>query len=510
MKQKLGQHILQIRGISYKPEDVISEHFDGYVPIIKSNNITEEGFISEGLIYIKSRNIRPEQFIRTGDIVLTASSGSKKTIGKNIQFDSDYNGSFGAFCKLIRPKSTINPKYLYHFFKTRFFRESIEKAVQGANISNLKNEYIDDLKIPLPSLDDQIRIATVLTRAEKLIAKRKESIKALDKLLKSTFLEMFGDPVRNEKGWEKKRIDEIAEVRIGPFGSLLHAEDYVENGIPLINPSHIIDGEIVPDHTLTITPEKYKELETYQLKINDVVVARRGEIGRCAMVRTEKPLFCGTGSMYIRIYSDYYPLLLQYQIYNTSLKYYLESKAKGVTMKNLNSTTLGDLQILYPPIPIQKQFAAIVEKVESLKSRYTQSLTELENLYGSLSQRAFKGELDLSKVPVILEGEIKPVESKMTGSVNVELKTKSKFTDKDFEEFLKKHSRKIISFDEIWNDIKTLTDKEIPSRNDLQKKIIELLESNTASFEQVFDILTSQKDNKYAEKQIAFGVNYEN
>jgi len=186
--QKLDQHILQIRGISFKPEDVITEQLDGYVPVIKSNNITENGFDNNGLIYIKIENIRPEQFIRNGDLVLTASSGSKKTIGKNIQFDRDYIGSFGAFCKLIRPKSTINPKYLYHFFRTRFFRNSIEKAVQGANIANLKNEYINDLKIPLPPLEDQIRIAAVLTLAEKLIAKRKESIKALDELLKSTFL----------------------------------------------------------------------------------------------------------------------------------------------------------------------------------------------------------------------------------------------------------------------------------------------------------------------------------
>jgi type I restriction enzyme S subunit len=276
----------------------------------------------------------------------------------------------------------------------------LRSTATGATIPHVSRTALDNIQVPQFDLRDQIRIATVLTRAEKLIAKRKESIKALDEFLKSTFLAMFGDPVRNEKGWEKKRIDEIAEVRIGPFGSLLHAEDYVENGIPLINPSHIIGGEIVPDYALTITPEKFEELEAYQLKINDVVVARRGEIGRCAIVRSSEQLFCGTGSMFIRIKSDYYPLMLQHQIYNTSLKDYLESKAKGVTMKNLNSTTLGDLQVLYPPLPLQNKFAAIVEKVESIKSKYTRSLTERENLYGSLSQRAFKGALDLSAVKV--------------------------------------------------------------------------------------------------------------
>jgi type I restriction enzyme S subunit len=300
----------------------------------------------------------------------------------------------------LKDDISCNIDFIGRYLRSNIARQIYASKMRGAvarRRSITKDDFLD-IQIPFPPLDDQIRISTVLTRAEKLITKRKESIEALDELLKSTFLEMFGDPVRNEKGWEKKRIDEIAKIRIGPFGSLLHAEDYVENGIPLINPSHIIDGEVVPDFTLTITPEKFKELEAYQLKINDVVIARRGEIGRCAIVRTAKPLFCGTGSMFIRIISDYYPLLLQYQIYNTSLKEYLESKAKGVTMKNLNSTTLGDLQILHPPLPLQKQFVVIVDKVESLKEKYTQGLNELEKLYSSVSQRAFKGELDLSGV----------------------------------------------------------------------------------------------------------------
>ena len=110
--------------------------------------------------------------------------------------------------------------------------------------------------------------------------------------------------------------------------------------------------------------------------------------------------------MFIRIKCNYSPIMLQHQIYNTSLKDYLESKATGMTMKNLNSTTLGDLQILYPPLSLQNQFAAIVEKVESVKTHYQYSLAELENLYGELSQKAFKGALDLSRVVLHHEKEL--------------------------------------------------------------------------------------------------------
>ena len=334
------------------------------------------------------------EFAFDTEAVLVAGNGDL-----NVKY---YKGKFNAYQRTyviqnVSPKE-LSMKYLYYFMES--YLENLRRSAIGGIIKYIKLGNLTDAQIPLPPLDDQKRIAHLLGKVEGMIARRKQHMKQLDELLKSVFLEMFGDPVRNEKGWEKIKVDDFAEVRIGPFGSLLHSEDYIENGIPLINPSHMIDGEIVPDKTQTITSEKYRELESYQLKINDIVVARRGEIGRCALVNVSTPLFCGTGSMFIRITSNYYPMLLQYQIYNTSLKEYLLSKAKGVTMKNLNSTTLGNLQVLNPPITLQSQFAAIASKVESLKSRYQSSLSNQENLYGALSQKAFKGELDLSRVPM--------------------------------------------------------------------------------------------------------------
>lgn len=381
-------------------------------------------------------------------------------------------------------------------FIGRYLRSSTARLIYASKMrgavarrrSLTKNDFLS-IQIPFPSLDDQIRIATILIRAEKLIAKRKESSMTLDELLKSTFLEMFGDPVRNEKGWEKKRIDEIAEVKIGPFGSLLHAEDYIENGIPVINPSHIINGEIVPNYTLTITPEKYKELESYRLKINDIIVARRGEIGRCAIVRTAKPLFCGTGSMFIRIFREYLPLFLQHQIYNTSLKDYLESKAKGVTMKNLNSTTLGNLQILYPPLTLQNQFAAIVEKVESLKAKYKLNLTELENLYASLSQWAFKGELELSGVlfekeerVIELHGEVRG-----TSSLSGELSISKIYSEAELLKIIQSLAGETFSFDFLMTKLGKASFEEMPEYGELKGKIYKMLEGTNPILSQTFD-----------------------
>lgn len=397
--QKLGEHILQIRGVSFKPENVINKQLDEHVPIIKSNNITEEGFVKKGLIYLQRKHVRPEQFIRTGDLVLTASSGSKKTIGKNIQFDCDYDGSFGAFCKLVRPKPTIDAKYLYHFLRTRFFRDYIKKTVQGANIANLKNEYIDNLKIPLPPLDDQIRIATVLTRAEKLIAKRKQSIQALDELLKSTFLEMFGDPVRNEKGWEKVRVrDLIVEAKYGTSKSAqggqykyLRMNNITTEGYWNFSSLKSIDVDNV-------------EKEKYSLRKNDLVFNRTNSkelVGKTAVYDNDEEVIVAGYLIRVRTKPNVNPWYIWGYLNSKAGKLRLFNLCRNIVgMANINAQELQDIPILQPPFELQNKFAAIVEKVEALKTKYTQSLTDLETLYSSLSQRAFKGDLDLSKVPI--------------------------------------------------------------------------------------------------------------
>ncbi|WP_236716009.1 restriction endonuclease subunit S [Leptospira interrogans] len=302
-------------------------------------------------------------------------------------------GFIGSTISVLKKKdqNSFDTRFLGKFLQSQF--SMLRKKTSGTTIPHIDRSILENIFIPVLNLSDQIHIAHILSQAEALIAQRKESIRLLDELVKSKFLEMFGDPVKNEKGWEVKKIDEIAEVRIGPFGSLLHAKDYIENGIPLINPSHMIDGNVVVDCSQTITVDKFQMLSAYHLKLNDIVVARRGEIGRCAIVKSNKKQLCGTGSMFLRVKNDYVPLLLQYQIYNTSIKELLVSKSKGVTMKNLNSTTLGETFVINPPINIQNQFVKFIKSTEVQRELYEKSLHQYELLYASLSQKAFNGEL---------------------------------------------------------------------------------------------------------------------
>lgn len=154
-------------------------------------------------------------------------------------------------------------------------------------------------------------------------------------MFKSQFVEMFGDPIENPYSWDKVPLGELADIKIGPFGSLLHKEDYISNAHALVNPSHIIDGKISIDMNLTVSDDKYNELCAYHLSVGDVVLGRRGEMGRCAVI-SENGLLCGTGSMIIRtngrLTADFIQKILSFP----SFKKAIEDMAVGQTMPNLN------------------------------------------------------------------------------------------------------------------------------------------------------------------------------
>lgn len=167
---------------------------------------------------------------------------------------------------------------------------------------------------------------------------------------------MFGDPVDNPHGFRKVALSELAEIRIGPFGSLLHKEDYIEGGHPLLNPSHIVDGKVAPDSKLTISDKKYDELEAYHLHTGDVVMGRRGEMGRCAVVPSEGFL-CGTGSLLIRTKGEVTADYIQKTISFPSFRKTIEDMAVGQTMPNLNVPIVSKFQIIKPPIEVQINYS---------------------------------------------------------------------------------------------------------------------------------------------------------
>ena len=184
------------------------------------------------------------------------------------------------------------------------------------------------------------------------------------------------------------RLDEVAEIKIGPFGSLLHKEDYIENGHALINPSHIADGRIAADCKLTVSDAKYAELSSYALRVDDIVLGRRGEMGRCAVVY-EDGYLCGTGSMIIRPKDKMKPYFLQNILSSPSYRKVIETKAVGVTMMNINVPIVSSLLIPQLPIELQEDYLCFVRQLDKSKFELKQAIANISELMKSLIQQDF-------------------------------------------------------------------------------------------------------------------------
>ena len=201
------------------------------------------------------------------------------------------------------------------------------------------------------------------------------------------------------KGWAWLYLsDAVERIQIGPFGSLLHKQDYIHNGTPLINPSHIKEMAIVPDNDLCVSEKKLSELQKYIMSKNDIVVGRRGEMGRCAVITDrEDGWLCGTGSLFIRLIglfnADFYCHILS----SKKVKNYLSDSSIGTTMQNLNQKILQTV-----PIPIcctaeqneivselNRQFSVIDRASLDIKANLARS----EALRQSILKKAFSGQL---------------------------------------------------------------------------------------------------------------------
>ena len=293
-----------------------------------------------------------------------------------------------AIVKTIPDEKVVSKKYLYWYLNSQYFQRFISNVGSRAAQAGFNKNDLGAAQIPLVDKERQEEICEVLEKANKLISFRKQQLAKLDELIKARFVEIFGDPVSNPLHWKKVKLSELADIKIGPFGSLLHKEDYVTGGHPLVNPSHIISGKIIVDNDLTLTEGKYFELSAYHLKKNDVILGRRGEMGRCAVVN-EEGLLCGTGSLLIRtngtVTADYIQKIISFPTFKKTI----EDMAVGQTMPNLNVPIVSNFMIIVPPLSVQKDYYDFVECVDQQKQTVQQSFEKLELMKKALMQEYF-------------------------------------------------------------------------------------------------------------------------
>lgn len=384
------------------------EFSDKGIPVVRISDLSN-GIATADKAQRISFDAKYDRFkIIDGDI-LVAMSGA--TTGKFARFKSIefafQNQRVGCF--IIKDRSVLNDGYL--FFCLENLKKEIKKKAYGGAQPNISSGDIENLKIPLPSLPEQFRIANILSKAENLIAQRKESLRLLDEFLKSTFLEMFGDPVRNEKGWEIVKLKELVKC-LDTGKSIQSVEIEAAGEFKVLKTSAVSWGNFIKEESKWL-PLNYFPPKNHLIKKGDILMSR---MNTCELVGASVFVFDEIKNLALpdRIWkfilnenNDINSYFLWYSINWSSFRKIISSISSGTSgsMKNITKIGVLNLQVIHPPLSLQTQFADIVKKTEILKERYQASLAELENLYQSLSQRAFRGELGVKEDPVLLAAE---------------------------------------------------------------------------------------------------------
>lgn len=381
---------------------------DGVV-VIRTANFSKDTKIDYSNVVFRKidvKKVEKKQLI-SGDIIIEKSGGSPtQPVGRVVLFRPTDNRKYlcNNFTSILRPdKDQVYPEYFYYVLR---FNHLIGKTLRYQNkttgIINLKLDKYLASKIPLPPLDDQKRIAHLLGKVEGMIARRKQHLQQLDELLKSVFLEMFGDPVRNEKGWDFPAIDKFGLISTGNTPPRKDAENYTPGFIEWIKTDNIPTDSAIISRAEEMLSEKGAQKGRIVNKGALLVACIAGSvesIGRAAL--SDRTVAFNQQINAIQPYEDVdsYFLYALFKICKT----YVQSHATKGMKKILTKGDFVKIKMIKPPFELQNKFATIASKVESLKSRYQSSLSNLENLYGALSQKAFKGELGLGRVPLPVE-----------------------------------------------------------------------------------------------------------
>lgn len=396
---RLGDVTDYIRGITFKPADVVQPHSPNSVVCMTTKNV-QELLDETKLTAVPPRFVkRDEQYLQLGDILIS-SANSWNLVGKATYVpELPYAATAGGFISILRAQAQkVDCRYLYHWVASGETQHRARLcARQTTNIANLDRERFLGFKIPLPSLAEQRRIAAILDKADAVRRKRQQTLNLADQFLRSAFLDLFGDPVTNPKGWPVKKLGEFADIRSGVTkGRKLGEVETVL--VPYMRVANVQDGKL---DLLDIKEIEIRtdELEKYRLHAGDLLLTEGGDpdkLGRGAVwtgliepcvhqnhifsVRVDK---CVADPQYLsaQIGSEY------------GKRHFLRLGKQTTGIATINKTQLRGFPALLPPIQLQRQYALVVTQFEESLRRLSRTLDTHDDLLRSLTQRAFRGEL---------------------------------------------------------------------------------------------------------------------
>ncbi|MEW4530118.1 restriction endonuclease subunit S [Maioricimonas sp. JC845] len=321
--------------------------------------------------------------------------------------------SFGTFI-WDRPQGLLNQ----HIFKVavdtcrvhkRYFRyalnhrlgDIIRQAHGGVGLKHITKRKLEAIKIPLPPLSEQKRIAAILDKADAIRRKRAAAVEAIDSLVHATFMTTVGPDADEYAVWPLEPLASLAAptqnaMRTGPFGSNLKHSEFVNDGIAVLGIDNAVRNRFVWDQRRFITEEKYAELKTYTVRPGDVLITIMGTIGRSAVVPEDIPTAINTKHLAcITLDRDRAePEFISNAIHrHPHILRQLGSSGRGAIMTGLNLGVIKSLQIPLPPIEQQRRLVEQLSAIRKTESTLHSSTKEAEALFNSLVQRAFRGEL---------------------------------------------------------------------------------------------------------------------
>lgn len=390
---KLGDIFEIARGGSPRPIDqYITDDPNGlnWISIKDASNSskyiykTEKKIKPEGLH--KTRLVHPDDFLLTNSM-----SFGRPYIMKTTGCIHD------GWLVLSADKTKVDTDYFYHLLGSDFMYRKFAGLAAGAVVKNLNTELVKSVSVPLPPLAEQRRIASILDQADELRQKRQQAIEKLDQLLQATFIDMFGDPVSNPKGWDKLKIEDIASdakysIKAGPFGSALKKEDYVLHGYKIYGQEQVIRDDFEYGDYY-ITEEKYKSLENCSISSRDVLISLVGTFGKISVVPDQFEAGIINPRLMKITFDDskINPYFFKYLFSLDQMLDVVKSYSHGGTMGIVNVGIIKNIMIIVPPLRLQEAFIEILDTVLVIKNQHRQAINS--NLFEALQNQAFSGTL---------------------------------------------------------------------------------------------------------------------
>lgn len=291
---------------------------------------------------------------------------------------------------LVRPldKNVINVTFFYYYTCSKFGQNQIQEICSATAQKKFNKTSYRKLKVPLPPLEDQKKIAAILDAADDYRKKTKVLIEKYDQLTQSLFLDMFGDPVTNPKGWDYRKLSDISRSFIG---LTYKPENVHSKGIIVLRSSNVQDFKLSFDDIVRVSLGVKEKL---LVKPNDILMCTRNGsaklVGKVALIgHEEEPMTFGAFMTIIR--SDYYMYLMSY-FKSPGFRRQIVTGAT-TTVNQITKNMLDRVELPLPPMRFQEHFAEKVAQIENQKQQAEASLVKAEELFNSLLQRAFNGEL---------------------------------------------------------------------------------------------------------------------